>query len=90
MEVILIPSLSGRHQNSAMASMGLEKLKRAVKTKQTTYKSNPIVTYNSTSLGKLDEDFIREMYISCCPTLKIFGSEPKLRLVYPTKSYIVN
>lgn len=48
---------------------------------------NPVVTYQSTSLGVLDNQFIEELYLSFCP-LKDILQQPKFRLIYPTKKYI--
>jgi len=48
---------------------------------------NPVVTYQSTSLGVLENQFIEELYLSFCP-LKDILQQPKFRLIYPTKKYI--
>jgi hypothetical protein len=56
--VILIPSVPGRFKGSMMDKVGLGKV-RKVMNKCTKQFKKPIMTYNSTSLGKLDEKFIR-------------------------------
>lgn len=48
---------------------------------------NPMVTYNSTSLGIIDKQFVQQLFLSFCPKKEIFQAQ-KFRLVYPTKRYI--
>lgn len=47
----------------------------------------PTLTYCSTSLGVIDETFVREMYFGFCPAATQFKLE-KYRLIYPTQKYI--
>lgn len=48
---------------------------------------NPTLTYETTSLGVIEKNFIQDLYLSFCPK-KSITQEIKFRLVYPTKKYI--
>ena len=70
-----------------MDKIGLGKIRKIMKLIKNKMK-NPTLTVNSTSLGKLDSKFIAELYTSFVPSSGLF-SPNLVKLVYPTKKYIV-
>ncbi len=56
--VVLIPSFPGRFKGTYLDKVGISKLKK-IMTKLNKPFNKPILTYNSTSLGKPDEKFVR-------------------------------
>jgi tyrosyl-DNA phosphodiesterase 1 len=83
---ILIPSLSGRFKGDSLDKVGLGKVRKVMRQLQVRLES-PTLTASCTSLGKLDEKFARDVYSSFCPFERLFSSE-KVKVVYPTDSYI--
>lgn len=82
----MIPSLPGRHEGKMKEKQGINKLQNVMKKLKNKIK-NPILTYSSTSLGVIDETFIRELFYSFCPSAGQFKPS-NYRLVYPTSKYI--
>jgi tyrosyl-DNA phosphodiesterase-1 len=57
-DVVLIPSLPGRFKGQYLDKVGIGKVKKIMKNCSIHFKK-PIMTYNCTSLGKVDEKLIR-------------------------------
>lgn len=82
-DAILIPSFPGRFKGSLLDKVGIGKVKKIME-KCCKYHKNPVLTYNSTSLGKPDEKLVRELYFAFNP--KIINFTPnRFKLVYPTQ-----
>ncbi len=69
MKVILIPTVPGRFkvEDNSINKIGIGKVKHIMKNYSKNKQINPTLTYNSTSLGKLDENFIRQLYFAFAP-----------------------
>jgi hypothetical protein len=65
---VLIPTLPGRFKGQFLEKVGIGKVKK-VMNKCCLHFKKPVLTYNSTSLGKLDEKFIRELYFAFNPNI---------------------
>ncbi len=87
--IVLIPSIPGKYQKDKEL-YGIQKVKSLMRKKLLTKKKVAAkLTYNSTSLGTLDSNFMRIIYDSFagCQGLSEFSSE-KFKIVYPTQQYI--
>jgi tyrosyl-DNA phosphodiesterase-1 len=80
-----VPSIPGRHIGNRMKELGIGKVEQVMK-KYNMIK-DPIITYQSTSLGIVDRKLVEEIYFGFCPNEKNFSLE-KFKLIYPTKQYI--
>lgn len=85
-KAILIPSLAGRFKGKHMDKVGLGKIRKVLKDFNIKMQ-NPTLTVNCTSLGKLDEKFVRDVYSSFCPSSGLMDMS-RFRLVFPTEAYI--
>jgi hypothetical protein len=65
-EVVLIPSFPGKYGGSEKKKQSAEKV-RDVLQKLGRKITKSTITYNCTSLGILEEDFLRELHFSFCP-----------------------
>lgn len=83
--MILIPSIPGRHVGEKMKKQGIGKIREVMN--KFNKMDNPTLTYETTSLGVIEKNFIQDLYLSFCPK-KSITQEIKFRLVYPTKKYI--
>ena len=84
-KVVLIPSTPGRHQGEEMQRQGIIKLRRVMQ--KFNKMKNPVLTYNSTSLGVIDYELTRTLYDCFSPNAKPFDLS-KFRLIYPTLRYV--
>ena len=87
-DLVLIPSIPGRHteKDREMQKYGLGKVQHIMKLIGPTIK-NASMTYNSSSLGVIDQKFIRQLFFSFIPNQIDFKVE-NFKLIYPSSQYI--
>lgn len=98
-EVILIPSFPGRHSDNLY---GLSKVRNLIQTLNTNvYKQEEeyVITYQSSSLGQLDSNFISDICYAFLPNCigkdqalnKIYTDITKnVKVIYPTEKYVAD
>ncbi len=69
-----------------MKKYGMAKVKHIIKSLGPKYKSGTL-TYNTSSLGLIDEKFLRQIYFSFLPYAEQFSFE-NYKIIYPTYKYI--
>ena len=69
-----------------MGKVGLGKIRKVVK-KLNIKMNHPTITINSTSLGKVDKNIVKNIYTSFVQQSSLI-QPGKLKLIYPTLKYI--
>lgn len=85
-DVVLISSVPGRYPINSEKKYGLARVKEIMSIfEKENQKENRMLTYQTTSLGSVDANFISDFYYS-------FNSKPNkiMKIIYPTEHYVVN
>jgi tyrosyl-DNA phosphodiesterase-1 len=88
--VVLVSSVSGRYRGKAIDEYGYGRIRKIIK--GTKYTSNPILTYQTSSIGMLKTKYLSDFYSAWTDSkeskLSMKELAKCLEIQYPTKSYI--
>jgi hypothetical protein len=86
--IVLIPSIPGRHtlKDGTMQLYGLAKVRHIMQSMGPKIKKGTL-TYNTSSLGVVEQNFLSQIYKSFLPHAECFSSS-SYKLIYPSYKYI--